>query len=110
MQQLTTFKFSPRQPQDQDMLQPTTQRLTVQGGRLSRQPQQHSMLDKKGTAEPSGRELQPQNMQHVDTPPDMCEDVLLKTLHNLVVETVRTEFDLTAPPQATHRFKRLINY
>ncbi|XP_056903447.1 cilia- and flagella-associated protein 65 isoform X2 [Takifugu flavidus] len=104
MQQLTTFNFSPRQPRDQDMSsQPTTQRLTVQGGRISGQPQQHSMLDKKGTAELSGRELQPQNMLHADTPPDMCEDVLLKTLHNLVVETVRMEFDLTAPPHASHR-------
>lgn len=113
LQHLTTFRFSPRQPRDQDMsLQSTTQRLTVQGGRISGQPQQHSSLDQRGTAELSGPKLQPQNMLHADTPPDMCEDVLLKTLHNLVVEAVRTEFDLTAPPHASHRFKThsLVNH
>lgn len=105
---LSTFKSAPRQPQDEDkLLHPTTQRLTVQGGRISMQPRQHSMLDNRRSAEPSESEPQPQNMLHAVTLSDMCEDVLMKTLHNLVVEAVRAEFDLTAPPHASHRLETL---
>lgn len=103
------FKSGPRQHQDPTLsyspmsLYPTTQKLTVQGGRISGQRQQHSMVDKGGTAELLGSEPQTQKTLHADTPPDICEDVLLKTLHNLVVEAVRAEFGLTAPPDASHR-------
>lgn len=103
------FKSGPRQHQDPTLsyspmsLYPTTQRLTVQGGRISGQRQQHSMVDEGGTAEPSGSEPQTQKTLHADTPSDICEDVLLKTLHNLVVDAVRAEFGLTAPPDASHR-------
>lgn len=103
---LSTFKSAPRRPQDEDkLLHPATQRLNVQGGRISRQPPQHSMLDSRRSAEPPESEPQPQNMLHAVTLSDVCEDVLLKTLHNLVVEAVRAEFDLTTPPHASHRLE-----
>lgn len=105
----SAFKSGPRQHQDSTLshspmsLYPTTQRLTVQGGRISGQRQQHSMVDKGETAESSGSEPQTQDTLYADTLSDICEDVLLKTFHNLVVEVVRAEFGLTAPPDASHR-------
>lgn len=107
----SAFKSDPRQHQDPTLphspmsLYPTTQRLTVQGGRIGGQRQQLSLVDKGGPAEPSGSEPQTQKTLHTDTPFEMCEDVLLKTLHNLVVEAVRVEFGLTAPPGASHRWR-----
>lgn len=95
---LSTFESAPRQAQDEDkLLYPATQRLNVQGGRIKRQPRQHSMLDNRRSAEPSESEPQAQDMLQAVTLSDICEDVLLKTLHNLVVEAVRAEFDLTTP-------------
>lgn len=100
----SVFKFGHRQHQDPTLsLCPTSQRLTVQGGKISGQRQQHSMVDKGRAAEPSGSEPQTQKTPYADTPSDVCEDVLLKILHNLVVEAVKVEFGLTASPDASHR-------
>lgn len=75
----------------------------MQGGRLIRQQEQHSMLDNRGTAESSGRGPHPQNTLHDHTLSDMCEDVLLKTLHTLVAQVVRAESDPTASDSTAHR-------
>lgn len=110
MQHLAPSPFKPgaRHLQDPTLsdslmsVHPTTQRLTVQGGRIRGQRQRHSLLDREGTAEPSGREPETRKL-HADAPSDVCEDVLLKTIHSLVVDAVKAEFGLRAPPGAPHR-------
>lgn len=105
----SAFKFGPPQHQDPALsyssmsLYPTSQRLTVQGGKISGQQQEHSMVGKEGAAEPSESEPQAQTVLPAETPSDMCENVLLKTLHNLVVEAVRAEFGPPATPDSSHR-------
>uniref|UniRef100_H3DI31 Uncharacterized protein n=1 Tax=Tetraodon nigroviridis TaxID=99883 RepID=H3DI31_TETNG len=53
----SAFKFGPPQHQDPALsyssmsLYPTSQRLTVQGGKISGQQQEHSMVGKEGAAE-----------------------------------------------------------
>lgn len=102
------FKFGSRQHQEPALSHcpasslSTTQSLTVQGGKISQQ-QERRVADKEGSAEASEREPQGQDALPAETPPDVCEDVLLKTLHDLVVEAVRAEFGLTAPPDASRR-------
>ncbi|XP_068557648.1 cilia- and flagella-associated protein 65 [Cebidichthys violaceus] len=65
------------------------------------QKEQHSAADSEGTAGRSRNKPQTRNTPHTEhVPADMCEDVLLNTLQNLMMEAVRGELVLTAHPRA----------
>ncbi|XP_031714488.1 cilia- and flagella-associated protein 65 isoform X2 [Anarrhichthys ocellatus] len=64
------------------------------------QKEQHNAVDSEGTAGRSKNEPRTQNTPHTEhVPADMCEDVLLNTLQNLMMEAVRGELVLTALPR-----------
>ncbi|KAK9537382.1 hypothetical protein VZT92_005007 [Zoarces viviparus] len=64
------------------------------------QKEQHNVVDSEGTVGRSRNEPRTQNTPHTEhVPADMCEDVLLNTLQNLMMEAVRGELDLTAHPR-----------
>lgn len=72
---------------------PTSQPQCPLSGR-----EQHHTVDEAGTA---GRPEKTQNTPHIEhEAADLCEDVLLNTLQNLMMEAFRGELDLTAHPRS----------
>uniref|UniRef100_A0A671V1K3 Cilia and flagella associated protein 65 n=1 Tax=Sparus aurata TaxID=8175 RepID=A0A671V1K3_SPAAU len=75
---------------------PTAQPLRLLSAREQRE--QHNIVDKAGTA---GRPAKTQHTPHTEhVAADMCEDVLLNALQNLMMEAFRGELDLTAHPRS----------
>ncbi|CAJ1071355.1 cilia- and flagella-associated protein 65 isoform X4 [Xyrichtys novacula] len=66
------------------------------------QDQQPALVDRQGTAGGSVKEPQTESMRMAPAGP--CEEVLLRTLQNLMMEAVRGELILTAHPRSVNLF------
>ncbi|XP_044073745.1 cilia- and flagella-associated protein 65 isoform X2 [Siniperca chuatsi] len=79
---------------------PTPQPQVLLSGTTAEQTEQHNTVDSEGAAGCSGNRPQTQNTLHTGhVPADISEDILLKTLQNLMMEAVRGELVLTAYPR-----------
>ncbi|XP_073329268.1 cilia- and flagella-associated protein 65 [Pagrus major] len=77
---------------------PTSSHPAPQPQSMSSGREQHNTVDKAGTA---GRSEKTQNTLHTEhVAADMCEDVLLNAIQNLMMEAFRGELDLTAHPRS----------
>lgn len=79
---------------------PETTGVLLRGTQAGLSKQLHP-VDKERTAGRWSSRTQPPHVseQRQRVPAEMCEDILLNTLQNLMVEAVRGELDLTAHPR-----------
>ncbi|KAE8299504.1 Cilia- and flagella-associated protein 65 [Larimichthys crocea] len=100
-----TLITSPSKPityqQQETSSHPAVQPQFQFSGTVAGQREQHSAVDSESTAGCSETKSHTQNTLHAEhVSSDICEDVLLNTLQNLMMEAVRGELVLTAHPRS----------